>query len=253
MGVVLGKTGLKVGRLSLGTVKFGRNTDVKYPNAFELPTDDEIVALLHCCRELGINLLDTAPAYGTSEQRIGQLLPGRREDWILCSKVGERYSDGQSTYDYSRDSVRESVDNSLKRLKTDYLDILLIHSDGNDLHILENTDVIESLEQLKQEGLVRSIGMSTKTVEGTRAAIEFSDVLMVTLNIDDQSHLEVIREAEAHGCGLLLKKVLASGHRSPQESLSFVLGAVENGSAVVGTINPEHLRENYLKASYKSS
>lgn len=252
MGVVLGNTGIHTGRLSLGTVKFGRNTDVKYPGTFELPTDEDIVTLLHCCRELDINLLDTAPAYGTSEQRIGRLLPGRREDWVLCSKVGEQYSNGQSTYDYSRENVRESVANSLTQLKTDYLDVLLIHSDGNDLNIINNTDIIDSLQSLKQQGLVRSIGMSTKTVEGTRAAIEFSDILMVTLNIDDQSHLEVIREAESHGCGLLLKKVLASGHRSPEESLSFVLGAVENGSAVVGTINPEHLRENYLKAFNKS-
>ena len=250
MGVVLGKTGIQVGRLSLGTVKFGRNTDVKYPSGFELPTDDDIVTLLRCCQELGINLLDTAPAYGTSEQRIGQLLPGRREDWVLCSKVGEHYSHGQSTYNYSWESVRESVANSLARLKTDYLDVLLIHSDGNDLSIIEDTDIIDSLQRLKKEGLVRSIGMSTKTVEGTRAAIAFSDVLMVTLNIDDQSHLEVIREAEVHGCGLLLKKVLASGHRSPEESLSFVLRAVKSGSAVVGTISPDHLRENFLKASY---
>ena len=78
MGVKLGRCDLETGRISLGTVKFGRNTDVKYPKKFELPEDKVIVDLLSKAQELGVNLLDTAPAYGNSEHRIGQLLPGRR-------------------------------------------------------------------------------------------------------------------------------------------------------------------------------
>ena len=244
MGVVLGNSGLETGRLSLGTVKFGRNTDVKYPTSFELPTDDEIRVLLGTCRKLGINLLDTAPAYGSSETRIGRLLPGERAEWILCSKVGEAYGDGHSHYDYSPSAVKQSVARSLTNLRTDYLDILLIHSDGNDLDIIEGTDIIDSLARIKEQGLARHIGMSTNTVAGTRAALAFSDILMVTLNLVDQSQLGVIQEARAQGCGLLLKKVLASGHHPPNESLSFVLNAAESASAVIGTINPEHLRAN---------
>ena len=198
--------------------------------------------------EQGVNLLDTAPAYGSSEERIGKLLPGSREDWILCSKVGENYDNHQSTYDYSADSVRASIERSLKRLNTDYLDILLIHSDGNDQQIIEQTDVVAVLQEMKSSGAVRNIGMSTKTIEGTRSALSFSDLLMVTLSVEDQSHLDVILEAESKGCGILLKKVLASGHKSPVESLSFVLENVKSASAVVGTINPDHLLTNVVIA-----
>lgn len=244
MGVVLGNSGLETGRIALGTVKFGRNTDVRYPASFELPTDDQIRVLLDTCRELGVNLLDTAPAYGSSETRIGRLLPGERAGWILCSKVGEAYGKAGSRYDYSPAAVKRSLARSLRNLRTDYLDILLIHSDGNDLDIIEGTDIVNSLVRIREQGLVRHIGMSTKTVAGTRAALAFSDILMVTLNLADQSQLEAIQEAGARGCGLLLKKVLASGHAPPGESLSFALNAVAGASAVVGTINPEHLRAN---------
>ena len=68
---MLGNTGIEVSIISLGTVKFGRNQGVKYPKLFNLPTDAEIAALLHDAKQLGINLLDTAPAYGKSEERLG--------------------------------------------------------------------------------------------------------------------------------------------------------------------------------------
>jgi len=85
----LGKTGIDVSAIGLGTVKLGRNQQVKYPSAFEIPRDEHVVDLLALARSFGINLIDTAPAYGTSEARIGALLPGPREDWVLCTKVGE--------------------------------------------------------------------------------------------------------------------------------------------------------------------
>src|SRR5690606_24883839 len=81
----LGSTGLTVSPLGLGTVKIGRNQGVKYPSGFELPTDQQVRGLLAQARDLGINLLDTAPAYGLSEQRLGPLLQGQRQEWVLCS------------------------------------------------------------------------------------------------------------------------------------------------------------------------
>ena len=91
----LGQTGLEVSRLGLGTVKFGRNQEVRYPNSFVLPSDQEIIDLLELAHSLGINLLDTAPAYGSSEQRIGRLL-SNRADWVICTKVGEEFLLGRS-------------------------------------------------------------------------------------------------------------------------------------------------------------
>lgn len=244
MGMKLGRCNLETGRISLGTVKFGRNTDVKYPKKFELPTDKVIVDLLSEAQALGVNLLDTAPAYGNSEQRIGQLLPGLRQDWILCTKTGEQYTGGESSYDFSSQAVTESVAQSLKHLKTDYLDIVLIHSNGDDLGILHQTDAFATLERLKEKGDIRYIGMSTKSAEGSMAALEVSDVLMLTLNLEDQSNIEVIAAAEKKGTGILLKKVFASGHQTPEESLAFALGQKGVHSAVVGTIDSGHLNEN---------
>ena len=244
MGVKLGRCNIETGRISLGTVKFGRNTDVKYPAKFELPEDKLIVNLLSEAQELGVRLLDTAPAYGNSEHRIGQLLPGRREDWILCTKTGEQYAAGKSSYDFSRQAVTASVAQSLKHLRTDYLDIVLIHSNGDDLGILHQTDAFATLERLKEKGDIRYIGMSTKSVEGSIAALDVSDVLMLTLNLEDQSNINVIRAAEKKGTGILLKKVFASGHQTAEESLAFALGQRGVHSAVVGTIDSGHLKEN---------
>ena len=80
----IGQTDIEVSVLGLGTVKWGRNQGVKYPAPFQLPTDREIKDLLAVAREQEINLLDTAPAYGLAEQRLGELLQGQRHDGLYC-------------------------------------------------------------------------------------------------------------------------------------------------------------------------
>jgi aryl-alcohol dehydrogenase-like predicted oxidoreductase len=72
-------TDLKVSPVGLGTVKFGRNEGVKYPTSFDIPDMDELSNLLALAKEIGINTLDTAPAYGLSEERLGELLKGQRD------------------------------------------------------------------------------------------------------------------------------------------------------------------------------
>ena len=131
----LGSTSIDVSSLGLGTVKFGRNQEVKYPTGFSLPVYRAIESLLDLARESGINILDTAPAYGSSEQRIGRLLRDR-DQWVICTKVGEEFTTGKSFFDFSAEHTRRSVERSLRDMKTDYLDIVLIHSDGEDLKIL---------------------------------------------------------------------------------------------------------------------
>ncbi len=139
----LGKTDIRISRLGLGTVKLGRNQSVKYPESFELPSDVDTRQLLHCARDLGINLLDTAPAYGVSEERLGYLLRGERKEWVICTKAGEEFSrdyesDGSSNFDFEATALRKSVERSLRRLRTDYLDLVLIHSDGNDEYLIHH-------------------------------------------------------------------------------------------------------------------
>ena len=136
----LGQSGIIVSCLGLGTVKFGRNQEVKYPRSFSLPSDDMILNLLNQAEALGINFLDTAPAYGSSEQRLGRLLQ-RRQDWVICTKVGEEFITGKSFFDFSGPHIRNSIERSLRNLKTDYLDLVLVHSDGNDIGIIDSTTV----------------------------------------------------------------------------------------------------------------
>ncbi len=178
----LGQSAIDVSILGLGTVKFGRNQGVKYPQTFQLPSDKTLTELLAQARALGVNLLDTAPAYGTSESRLGQLLT-QRTDWVLCTKVGESFADGQSSYDFTPEAIEASVLRSLQRLNTDYLDIVLIHSDGNDLDILDRYGSLDLLKHLKHQGHIRAVGMSHKTLVGGQRALALgADVLMATLN-----------------------------------------------------------------------
>jgi len=245
-------TDLCISALGLGTVKLGRNEQVKYPAGFNIPDDDAVRKLLAQARELGINLLDTAPAYGNSEERLGQLLEHRRE-WVLVTKVGEEFANGRSRFDFSAQHTRYSVERSLKRLRTDVLDLVLIHSDGNDEAILAHGECVAALRDCQRQGLVRAIGMSTKTMAGGLRAARELDVVMLTWNLQQQDR-EVLALAQELGKGVLVKKGLMSGHVQLQgrdlvrDSMACVLGERGIHSMIIGTINPAHLAANVATA-----
>jgi len=219
----LGDTGIMVSPYGLGTTKFGRNEGVKYPTPFDLPEEKELSDLLALAKELGVNVIDTAPAYGLSEERLGRLLQGQRKDWVIVGKIGEEFEDGVSSHDFSVDHFERSIARSLQRLGTDYLDVLMIHSDGNDVDILGQDSLIEVMHDFKRRGLVRAIGASTKTAAGGIKALELMDVVMASYN----------------------KKVLSSGHNTnTEDAFRFALSHKAVSSAVVGTINPAHLKAN---------
>lgn len=236
-------TDLAVSALGLGTVKIGRDQGVRYPDNFTIPDDKSVSALLGQARELGINLLDTAPAYGQSEERLGKLLTNRSE-WIIATKVGEEFNNGTSSFDFSDKHTRASIERSLKRLNTDYLDLVLIHSNGSDEDILMHSDCVGMLKQCKEQGLVRAIGMSTKTLAGGILAASLLDVVMITYNLEqrDQAVLDFSRE---HGKGVLVKKGLMSGHTtSVEDSMELLFKTPGIHAAIIGTINPAHLAED---------
>lgn len=250
----LGDTGMTVSALGLGTVKIGRDQGVKYPDAFTIPDDQTVLELLACARHLGINLIDTAPAYGRSEERLGQLL-AERHRWVIVSKVGEEFDNGESRFDFSPAHTRASVERSLRRLRTDYLDCVLVHSDGNDLAVLRE-GTLDVLDDLKKEGKIRATGFSGKTVAGGLAALERADLAMVTYNLKEQSERPVIDDAAKRHKGILIKKAFASGHLTTdhpdpvQASLDQVLGIAGVSAVIAGTVNPAHLKENALKARH---
>src|SRR5690348_3747969 len=92
----LGKTGLSVSPIAFGAFKIGRNEKIKYAQGYPLPTEEETARLLNGLLDLGINLIDTAPAYGLSEERIGRHISRRRGEFILSTKFGETFENGKS-------------------------------------------------------------------------------------------------------------------------------------------------------------
>ncbi|MCH7572680.1 MAG: aldo/keto reductase [Planctomycetes bacterium] len=240
----LGTTDLELSPLGFGAFKIGRNQGIKYEQAYELPSESEVERLLNAVLDAGVNYIDTAPAYGLSEQRIGDALADRTTAFILSTKVGERFEDGQSTYDYSESGVRESIDRSCERLKVDVLDLVFVHSHGEDMRILNETDVVGTLRSLREAGRIRAIGFSGKTVEGARIALHWADAIMVEYHLDDQSHAEVIAEANTMNIGVVVKKGLASGRLDPRKSIEFVLSNPGVTSLIIGGLNLEHVTAN---------
>lgn len=253
----------EVSLLGLGTVKIGRNEQVKYPRAFDLPDDREVLALLECARVEGINLLDTAPAYGMSEERLGNLLGKWRDDFIIVSKAGEDFVGGESVFDFSRAGIQKSVEGSLRRLRTDRIEGILLHSDGRDLDILENSGAVEALIDCKESGKILAAGISTKTVAGGCKAIEMGlDMVMVTYNPwhrDEEAVLDLA--AESGNCSVLIKKGFGSGWFGTADgegqkdgedpvtrALDFIFSHPASTAVVSGTINLSHLRENAAAA-----
>lgn len=246
----IAQTDIQVSQLGLGTVKFGRNKGVKYPEAFQLPTDQDILKLLELAKSFGINLLDTAPAYGTSEERLGKLLKGQRDQWVLSTKVGEEFEKGNSYFDFSHAAIRKSIERSLKRLQTDFIDIVLVHSNGEDEKLILEENVFDTLLDLKRQGYIRAYGMSTKTEKGGKLAVDHSDVVMVTYNPVCTTEKSVIDHAYEKNKGIFIKKALASGHlnqissQNPvQTAMEFIFKEPGVTSVILGTLNPKHLRE----------
>lgn len=244
----IGKTPLPITRLGFGAFKIGRNVGAKYPSGYALPTDDEVERLLNGVLDLGINYIDTAPAYGTSEERIGKAIGHRSDEFVISTKIGEMFWRGRSVYDFSPEAARRSIERSLSRLCRDRLDLVFIHSDGRDCEIMEATGVVDVLREAKSRGIVASIGLSGKTVEGAAAALEWADAIMVEYHLNDTSHDEVMQRAAEAGVAVIGKKGLASGVLPSGDSIRFVLNHPAVTSLVVGGLNLDHIRENWSVA-----
>jgi aryl-alcohol dehydrogenase-like predicted oxidoreductase len=241
---LLGSTRLEVSPIAFGAFKIGRNQGIKYPSAYQLPNQEVVNNLLNNVLDLGINLIDTAPAYGVSEQRIGTAIAHRRDQYILATKIGEQFTDGQSSYDFSKANLVSSIETSLRLLKTETVDLLHIHSDGNDLAILNETDAVETISNLKRQGKARFIGFSGKTIEGALASLDWADTLMVEYNQEQTEARQLIDKAASQGVGVLVKKPLGSGHLNPQTAIEEGLSVPGVSTLVVGSLNAAHLEQN---------
>ena len=216
-------------RLGLGTVKFGRNQKLKYPKAFELPSKRVVEDLMETAEEQGVNWIDTAPAYGVSEERVGELLLCRRKHFVISTKVGEEFEQGNSRYDLSPKHVEMSIFRSLQRLKTDYLDIVLVHCDANE-------EILDCLQHFKELGLIRYVGVSVQTEKGI-GLLHKTDLVMLSYGLFHKV------PALFNGA-ILIKKPLSSGYdRNPRKTLNFLLGEPRISGLAVGTLSRTHLLE----------
>jgi len=230
--------------IGFGAFKIGRNQGAKYPAAYTLPDPAAVDSLLNGVLDLGINYIDTAPAYGFSEERIGQTIADRKDEFFLSTKVGETFRDGVSAYDFSERGVRASLDASRTRLRVERLDLVFIHASRDDLRVIQETDVVGTLCRLRDEGVIGAIGLSGYTESAFREALDWADAIMVEYHQDDRSLEPMITEAARRGIAVMIKKALASGRLRPERALPFVFANPAVTSVVVGSLDLDHLREN---------
>ena len=245
----LGSNGPLISTIGFGAFKIGRNEGIKYEHSYDLPTDEQVASLIHGLLQAGVNYFDTAPAYGLSEKRLGEHLPAS-DQIIVSTKVGETFQDGRSTHDFSAGGIDQSIDRSLRLLRRPRLDIVFIHSDGNDLSILESSDAIPALRRRQEAGDIGVMGFSGKTLQGHEHALSLDvfGALMVEYNLGNREQEPILAKAQARGVGVVIKKGLGSGTLDPHEAIPF-LAKEPITSIVVGGLDLDHLLDDVRLAT----
>ena len=263
----LGSTGLKVSRLGLGLAEIGDLSLNDLPQA---------ASVLNLALDNGITFLDTSACYGNSEELVGNAVAHRRNEYVLATKCGH-VSGGYEGQDWTASTVRDSIDRSLVRLKTDHLDLVQLHS--CDLDTLKRGDATEALLRAKEAGKTRFVGYSGDNEEA-RWAVESGlfDTLQTSFNLVDQHARSkgLLDLAGERGMGIIAKRPIANGvwgalassrpytddyfkrarvlagmgriKEAPGDAillaLGFVLAHPAITTAIVGTSNPDHLLAN---------
>ncbi len=208
----LGRTGLLVSEIGFGALEIGRDWGIPVGDDFGRPDEAEAIRALNAALDAGITFIDTAPAYELSEERIGRAISHRRNEFILATKVGERKNDGeQSLYDYSAKATTAFIEQSLKRMKTDVLDLVQIHSAP--IEVIRKGETLGALVKAQEQGKIRFIGM-TGSVEAAIEAVNdgLYDTVQVSYNIvyrdPEKKLLPLCRE---RNIGVIIKDGLGAG------------------------------------------
>ena len=207
----LGRTNLTVSEISLGTVELGMNYGAPGATDSARPEESQAARLLERALELGINLIDTARLYGESEAIIGRALQARRAGFILASKTSSFQKEGLSG-DALRESVTDSVRQSLAALRTDFIDVMLIHCGGAETRV--SREVLEILDDLRRAGTLRWIGASVYGPEAARDAIDcgLCDCVQLAYSpADRRPESGVLEAARRAGVGIVARSVLLKG------------------------------------------
>ncbi len=207
----LGQTGLKVSEIGLGAYPLSGQ------DVWSGTTDDESVALIHRCQELGVNLIDSAEGYGAghSEDLTGVALKGRRDKWVIATKVTPNRGLDREKPDEqaARNRIREACEGSLKRLQSDYIDLYQLHAIPFDWAM---PVTMSTLEELQKEGKIRWYGISTNNRDaidrlGAHGPIH---LLQVGYNLLERAADELLHWAKEKDIGTLIRVPLAKGQLS---------------------------------------
>ena len=266
----LGRTGLEVTMLGYGAMELRgapRGRDV---------TDGQAETILHAVLDAGINYIDTSVDYGVSEERIGRYIGDRRSEYYLASKCGclvgaPPAPRGQtSPHVFTRDNILKGVEQSLRRMRTDHLDVLQFHISPS-RRTLEQDGALETVLELKRAGTTRFVGMSgTLPHLVDHVAMDVFDVFQIPYSAVEREHEAIIATAARAGAGIVVRGGAAKG--APIEGkreglhwdrwqnvrlddlldgmtamefiLRFTFTHPDLHTNIVGTINPEHLRHN---------
>jgi aryl-alcohol dehydrogenase-like predicted oxidoreductase len=203
---VLGRTGLVVSKLGYGTGS----------SYLSWRAADALGELLQQVVDSGINLIDTAPDYGIAEELIGKYLSHRRSELLLATKCGCVDGPGPTIdtlpqHDYTPNHIRAGVDESLRRMKTDYLDILQVHI-SPPRQLLEACATIEAMQSLRDSGKVRFLGISATLPNIVdHIAMNVFDTFQIPYSGLQREHEELISEVAAAGSGTIIRGGVARG------------------------------------------
>ena len=209
----LGSTGINVSEIAFGGVEIGMPYGIGVDAASDMPPEKEAIHLLHTAIDKGINFFDTARMYGNSESIIGKAFHDMRDKAIIASKsVYFKDKNGEiPKYPRLKKIIETSLKKSLEALRTDYLDIFMLHQ--ADQEILQNEAVCRIFSDLKASGAIRATGASTYTVEQTQSAIETGiwEVIQLPFNLMDQRQSVIFPVAARAGIGVVVRSVLFKG------------------------------------------
>ncbi len=193
-----GKTDMQFSVLGFGGAEIGWSGE----------TVETVAELLNSALDAGLNVIDTAAAYKTSEQLIGKAVGERRNDFYLLTKCGAL--DGFTREDWSKKGILETIENSLRNLKTDHLDIAQLHS--CDAEILRRGEAIEALLRAQEKGYTRYIGYSGDNEDAAYALeLDVFDSLQTSVSIADQTPIDGnIKLAKEKGLGIIAKRPIAN-------------------------------------------
>ena len=195
----LGKTGLEVSALGFGGAPIGY-----------LETDRrQVVEILNTLLDRGVNLIDTAATYSGSEEAIGEAIGHRRDDYVLVSKCGQAFEDIEGTA-WSSLAIEQTVERALRRLKTDHVDVMLLHS--CDKETLKKGEALGALVKARDAGKIRFVGYSgDKEAAAHAAGLDEVAVIETSVSICDQANIEgVLPEARRNNVGVLAKRPIAN-------------------------------------------